>query len=138
MDALAVEYIAVHDRPPIEVPHGKGCACWAAIARQIALGLFPLRLQPQLDERWIKSVCEASQSFSMEASVCLPCGVPQKWSGLELGNSVDAVRTQDERSELFVLLRGPRRSSRRPFHFPFAFGPRSATRGDNLFRLFRP
>jgi hypothetical protein len=46
MDALAVEYIAVHDRPPIEVPHGKGCACWAAIARQIALGLFSLRLQP--------------------------------------------------------------------------------------------
>jgi hypothetical protein len=42
MDAFAVEYIAVHDRPPIEVPHGKGCACWAAIARQIALGLFPL------------------------------------------------------------------------------------------------
>src|SRR5712672_1327921 len=49
-DALAVEYIAVHDRPPIGVPHGKGCACWAAIARQIALlGLFPLRLQPQLE-----------------------------------------------------------------------------------------
>jgi hypothetical protein len=42
MDAFAVEYIAVHDRPPIEVPHGKGCACWTAIARQIALGLFPL------------------------------------------------------------------------------------------------
>src|SRR5258708_5149250 len=42
MDAFAVEYIAVHDRPPIEVPHAKGCACWAAIARQIALGLFPL------------------------------------------------------------------------------------------------
>src|SRR5450432_2394187 len=30
---------------------GKGCACWAAIARQIAgLGLFPLRLEPELDE----------------------------------------------------------------------------------------
>src|SRR5260221_14315992 len=41
MDAFAVEYIAVHDRPPIEVPHAKGCACWAAIARQIALGYFP-------------------------------------------------------------------------------------------------
>jgi len=37
MDAFAVEYIAVHDRPPIEVPRGKGCAWWAAIARQIAL-----------------------------------------------------------------------------------------------------
>ena len=43
MDAFAVEYIAVHDRPPIEVPHGKGSACWAVIARQIALGLFLLR-----------------------------------------------------------------------------------------------
>src|SRR5882724_7221877 len=32
-------------RPPIEVPPPKGCACWAAIARQIVLGLFPLRLQ---------------------------------------------------------------------------------------------
>src|SRR5258707_2077901 len=48
MDAFAVEYIAVHDRPPIEVPHAKGCACWAAIARQIALGLFPLRLLGRL------------------------------------------------------------------------------------------
>jgi hypothetical protein len=47
MDAFAVEYIAVHDRPPIEAPHGKGCACRVAIVRQIALGLFPLRLQPQ-------------------------------------------------------------------------------------------
>jgi len=28
-------------------PRGKGCACWAAIARQIALGLFPLRLWPR-------------------------------------------------------------------------------------------
>src|SRR6266852_4792613 len=28
-------------------PCGKGCACWAAIARQIALGLFPLRLWPR-------------------------------------------------------------------------------------------
>jgi len=43
MDAFAVEYISVHGRPPIEVPHGKGCACWVAIARQIALGLFALR-----------------------------------------------------------------------------------------------
>src|SRR5258706_540160 len=33
--------------------------------------------------RRIKSVCDASQSFSMEASVCLPCDVPQKWFGLE-------------------------------------------------------
>jgi hypothetical protein len=41
VDATAVEYFSVH---PIEGPRGKGCACWAAIARQIALGLFPLRL----------------------------------------------------------------------------------------------
>jgi len=39
---------------------------------------------------------------------------------LKIRRSVDALRTQDERSELFVLLRGPRRSWR-PFHFPFAF-----------------
>src|SRR5260370_9406558 len=58
MDAFAVEYIAVHDRPPIGVPNGKGCACWAAIARQIALGLFPLRLQPgstRLDQISLRS-----------------------------------------------------------------------------------
>jgi hypothetical protein len=49
MDAFAVEYIAVHDRPPIEVPHAKGCACWAAIARQIALGLLAIHFaQPIL------------------------------------------------------------------------------------------
>src|SRR6266481_5218 len=36
-DAFAVEYIALHDQPPIEVPHGKGCAYWVTIARQIAL-----------------------------------------------------------------------------------------------------
>src|SRR5216684_2439284 len=30
---------------PIEMPPPKGCACWPAIARQIVLGLFPLRLQ---------------------------------------------------------------------------------------------
>jgi hypothetical protein len=46
--ATAVEYFSVHDLPPIEGPRGKGCACWAAIARQIAVGLFPLHLQPQL------------------------------------------------------------------------------------------
>src|SRR5260221_6453993 len=54
MDAFAVEYIAVHDRPPIEVPHAKGCACWAAIARQIARGLFPLRLLGQLLARVLR------------------------------------------------------------------------------------
>src|SRR5947208_14072905 len=63
---------------------------------------------PSSTSRRIKSVCDASQSFSMESSVCLPCDVPQKWFGLGLGNSVDAVRTQDERPEFFVLLRGPR------------------------------
>jgi hypothetical protein len=47
VDATAVEYFSVHDLPPIEGPCGKGCACWAAIARQIALGLFPLRLWPR-------------------------------------------------------------------------------------------
>src|SRR5258705_13325675 len=45
MDAFAVQYIAVHDRRPIEVPPPKGCACWPAIARQIVLALFSLRLQ---------------------------------------------------------------------------------------------
>src|SRR5216683_697374 len=54
MDAFAVEYIAVHDRPPIEVPHAKGCACWAAIARQIALGLFPPRLLGRLLARVLR------------------------------------------------------------------------------------
>src|SRR5216684_2439902 len=33
---------------PIEMPPPKGCACWPAIARQIVLGLFPLRLLPSL------------------------------------------------------------------------------------------
>src|ERR1700737_2687829 len=36
VDATAVEYFSVHYLPPIEGPRGKGCACWAAIARQIA------------------------------------------------------------------------------------------------------
>jgi hypothetical protein len=44
LDATPGEYFSVHDLPPIEGSRGKGCACWAAIARQIALGLFPLRL----------------------------------------------------------------------------------------------
>jgi len=36
--ATTIEYIAIHDRPPIEVPHyGKGCAYWVTIARRIAL-----------------------------------------------------------------------------------------------------
>ena len=39
-----------------------------------------------------------------------------------LGNGVDAVRTQDERSELFVPFGRPR-PSWRPCHFPFAFSP---------------
>jgi hypothetical protein len=46
------------------------------------LSLLPFRLQPQLYRLRIKSACDAWQSFSMEASVCLPYGVPQKWSGL--------------------------------------------------------
>src|SRR5258707_2784885 len=40
-------------------------------------------LAPTPTSRRIKSVCDVSQSFSMEASVCLPCDVPQTWSGLE-------------------------------------------------------
>src|SRR5258708_5713367 len=47
VDATAVEYFSVHDLPPIEGPCGKGCACWAAIARQIALGQFAFRLEPR-------------------------------------------------------------------------------------------
>jgi hypothetical protein len=34
-------------------------------------------------KRGVKSVCDAWQSFSMEASVRLPCDVLQKWSGSE-------------------------------------------------------
>src|SRR5438132_11637558 len=41
---------------------------------------FPFAFSPP--KRGIKSVCDASLSFSMEASVCLPCDVPQKWFGL--------------------------------------------------------
>src|ERR1700688_285812 len=34
--ATTIEYIAIHDRPPVEVPHyGKGCAYWVTIARRI-------------------------------------------------------------------------------------------------------
>src|SRR6266705_6285396 len=40
---------------------------------------FPFAFSPP--KRGIKSVCDASQSFSMESSVCLPCDVPQKWFG---------------------------------------------------------
>ncbi len=38
---------------------------------------------PSSTRRPIRFVCDALQSFSMEASVCLPCDVSQKWSGLE-------------------------------------------------------
>ena len=42
VEAIAIEKIAAHDLPPIEGPRGKGCASWAAIARQIARsGYFP-------------------------------------------------------------------------------------------------
>jgi hypothetical protein len=40
MDALAIQYVAIHDPPPIEVLHDKGCACCPPIARQIAF-YFP-------------------------------------------------------------------------------------------------
>ena len=32
---------------------------------------------------WVKSVCDAQQSFAMEALGRLPCDVPQKWSDSE-------------------------------------------------------
>jgi hypothetical protein len=35
MDAFAVQYVAIHDRPPMRPPWQR-CACWPAIARQIA------------------------------------------------------------------------------------------------------
>jgi hypothetical protein len=36
MDAFAIQYIAVHDRPPVQGwTSVKGCARWPAIARQI-------------------------------------------------------------------------------------------------------
>ena len=54
VDATAVEYFSVHDLPPIEGTRGKGCACWAAIARQIALGLFPPRLLGRLLARVLR------------------------------------------------------------------------------------
>src|SRR5258708_39882203 len=70
MDAFAVEYIAVHDRPPIEVPHGKGCACWAAIARQIARsGYFPLRLLPRLP---VTRLARYSGSVAYRSAFSLP------------------------------------------------------------------
>src|SRR6266436_8208363 len=41
VDSFAIEYIAVHDpRPRERGPHGKGCACWPSIARQIALSRY--------------------------------------------------------------------------------------------------
>jgi hypothetical protein len=47
VDAAAVEYFSAHDQPPIEGPRGRGCACWAAIARQIARsGYFPFAFSP--------------------------------------------------------------------------------------------
>src|SRR5216684_5905425 len=66
--------------------------------------------------------CLWCRRVEISSSARLPGRVPQKWSGLEPpGNSVDAVRTQDERSQLSVLLRDPRRSWQRPLHFRFAF-----------------
>ena len=47
VEAIAIEKIAAHDLPPIEGPRGKGCASWAAIARQIARsGYFPFAFSP--------------------------------------------------------------------------------------------
>jgi hypothetical protein len=34
MDAFAIQYVAIHDRPPCGA-RGKGCARWSAIAREI-------------------------------------------------------------------------------------------------------
>src|SRR6266704_3412911 len=49
VDSFAIEYIAVHDpRPREPAPHGKGCACWPPIARQIALSrYFPFAFSPR-------------------------------------------------------------------------------------------
>ena len=38
---------------------------------------------PSSTRRRIRFVRDASRFFSMEAAVCLPCGVSQSWSGLE-------------------------------------------------------
>src|ERR1700726_5104612 len=52
-DAPAVEYFSVHDpTSPSRGPRGKGCACWAAIARQIARpGYFPFAFSPSSARR---------------------------------------------------------------------------------------
>jgi hypothetical protein len=63
--------------------------CWSASHINETLrfflggaGHFPFAFSPSSGLR-IKSAADAWQSFSMEASVCLPCDVPQKWSGLK-------------------------------------------------------
>jgi hypothetical protein len=38
--------------PGLQPPDSRGRACWAAIARQITLGLCPLRPQPQLGRKY--------------------------------------------------------------------------------------
>ena len=45
-------------------------------------GSFPFAFSPS-SAATDQISCDAWQSFSMEASVRLPCDVPQKWSGLE-------------------------------------------------------
>src|ERR1700736_4499211 len=48
VDATAVEYFSVHDLPPIEGPRGKRLRLLGSDSEtNRALGLFPLRLQPQ-------------------------------------------------------------------------------------------
>src|SRR5258708_21098632 len=58
----------------------------ASMVGQLGAGLasFGFHLSPKLYRPSDQiSLGDAWQSFSMEASVCLPCDVSQKWSGLE-------------------------------------------------------
>jgi hypothetical protein len=57
VDSFAVEYIADHDRPSSrEAPRSKGCACWPAIARQIARSrYFPFAFSPSSTRRRMAS-----------------------------------------------------------------------------------
>src|SRR5258705_7572140 len=55
----------------------------ASMVGQLGAGLasFCFRLQPQLYKLAGSNQLRRLASFSMEASVCLPCDVPQKWFG---------------------------------------------------------
>jgi hypothetical protein len=58
----------------------------ALMASPPFLPVSPPRLfsfSPSSTRRRIRFVRDTSRFFSMEAAVCLPCGVSQSWSGLE-------------------------------------------------------